>query len=248
MDGEDAGPPAVRRRRAGPDQPHAVALARRGQPGVPRGHLPAGEGRLRRAGPRAARRRLRHAAGRDDLRHPQRQGRPGRHRGGVRVARHAGADPDLGDHHRSQRPHALRADGGGLLGLDRPRAAVRGGHQLRAGRARDAPVPRGPRPRRHHACQRVPERRAAERVRPVRRDPRRDRRPAAGIRPGGPRGRGRRLLRDHTRPYPGDRGRGGGHRAARRADGGRSPASRRGRTPATPASRCSRSGRTATSR
>ena len=81
-----------------------------------------------------------------------------------------------------------------------------------------------------------------------RRDARRDRRPAAGIRPGGPRGRGRRLLRDHTRPHPGDRGRGGRHPAARRADAGRVRRGGGAVLRATPASRCSRSGRTATSR
>ena len=39
MDGEDARPPAVRRRRHRADQPHAVDFARRQQPGVPRGDV-----------------------------------------------------------------------------------------------------------------------------------------------------------------------------------------------------------------
>ena len=66
---------AVRRRLDRPDEPDAVDLAGRQQPGVPRGHVRPDEGRLRRAGPRPDRRRRRHAAARDDLRHAQRQGR-----------------------------------------------------------------------------------------------------------------------------------------------------------------------------
>ena len=65
---------AVRRRRHRPDQPHAVDLARRQQPGVSRRHVRARARRLPRAGPRADRRRRRPAAARDDLRHAQRQG------------------------------------------------------------------------------------------------------------------------------------------------------------------------------
>ena len=39
VDGEDAGPPALRGRGDRPDQPHALAVARREQPGVPRRDL-----------------------------------------------------------------------------------------------------------------------------------------------------------------------------------------------------------------
>ena len=65
---------ALRRRRDRPDQPDRVDLAGRSQPGFPRNHLRSAARRLRGAGPRAARRRRRHPAGRDHLRHAQRQG------------------------------------------------------------------------------------------------------------------------------------------------------------------------------
>ena len=74
-DGQDAGPPAHRRRRHGPDQPHGLDLARRQQSGLPQRQLRrAGRG-LFRAGARADRGRRRRAADRDHLRHAERQGR-----------------------------------------------------------------------------------------------------------------------------------------------------------------------------
>ena len=50
----------------------------------------------------------------------------------------APAGDDLGDDHRSQRPHAVGPDDRRLLGVDRARAAVQRRHQLRARRARHA--------------------------------------------------------------------------------------------------------------
>ena len=67
------------------------------------------------AGARPHRRRRRPAPGRDHLRHAERQGRAGRHRGGVRREGHRAPGDDLGDHHRPQRPHALRPDDRRLL-------------------------------------------------------------------------------------------------------------------------------------
>jgi 5-methyltetrahydrofolate--homocysteine methyltransferase len=59
---------------------------------------------------RAHCRRRRRAAGRNDLRHAQRQGRALRHRGSLRRTRRAPAGDDLGHDHRRLRPHALGPD------------------------------------------------------------------------------------------------------------------------------------------
>ena len=87
VDRAHARPAALRRRLDGADQPDAVDLARRQQPGVPRDDLRRAARGLQGAGARAHRRRLRSAAARDDLRHAQRQGRHRRDRGGVRGER-----------------------------------------------------------------------------------------------------------------------------------------------------------------
>ena len=166
----------------------------------------------------------------------------------VRGARRAGAGHDLGDDHRSQRPHALRPDGRGVLGVDRPRAAVLGRDQLRAGRARNAPVPGRPRARRRHARQLLSQRRPSERVRPVRRNPGRNRRAPAEFAEaglvdivGGCCGTTPDHIRAIAEAVAGIRPRTAGTPAR--------PGERRGpRYSATPAWRCSRSGRTATSR
>ena len=83
-----------------------------------------------------ARRRRGPAAGRDDLRHAQRQGGARRRRASASSERRAAPAGDgLGDDHRPLRPHALGPDGRGLLDLGRARAAARG----RASTARSAP-------------------------------------------------------------------------------------------------------------
>ena len=82
-----------------------------------------------------------------------------------------------------------------LLHVDSPRAAVLGRHQLRARRARDAPVPRGAGRPRRLLRQLLPERRPAQCVRRVRRAPRRDQRAAPRVRHQRLRQHRRRLLR-----------------------------------------------------
>ena len=74
---------AFRRRRARPDQPHRLDLARRFQPRLPRRHLRRSAQVLWRADQRPARRRRRSAAGRNHLRHAERQGRALRDRGNL---------------------------------------------------------------------------------------------------------------------------------------------------------------------
>ena len=153
----------------------------------------------------------------------------------------AAAD-DLGHDHRPQRPHALGPDDRRLLDLDRARAAVLGRHQLRARRAGDAPVPGGARGARADLGQLLPERRPAERLRRLRRDPGADGRAAARVRrerAGQPR---RRLLRHHRRAHPRDR-RGRRRRRAARFRRRRPAASR-----ASAGSRPTRSAPTRTSR
>ena len=90
----------------------ALELARRGRRGLPRRDLRSGQGGLRAAGPRAHRRRLGRAPRRDHLRLAQRQGGPGRDRGGVR-ARTAKrpAGHDLRGGRARRRDDDLRADG-----------------------------------------------------------------------------------------------------------------------------------------
>ena len=60
---------------ARPHEPHGIHLPRRQRPRRPQRHLRRARRGLPRAGPRPRRRRRRRAARRDDLRHPQRQGR-----------------------------------------------------------------------------------------------------------------------------------------------------------------------------
>ena len=120
----------------GPDQPHRLALARR-QPTrafAPSASMNCKRG-LPRAGARAARRRRRSPAGRDDLRYAQRQGRALRHRRAVRRARRQTAGDDLRHHHRPLRPHAVGPDADRVLAFDPPRRAAVG----RASTARSAP-------------------------------------------------------------------------------------------------------------
>ena len=72
--GKGRRPPPFRRRRAGADEPHRVALPGRQQSGLPRGHLRRVAHRLRRAASGAHRWRRRPRSDRDHFRHPQRQG------------------------------------------------------------------------------------------------------------------------------------------------------------------------------
>ncbi len=205
MDRPHARPAAVCGRRHRPDQPHPLDLARRERPGVPVGHVRPGARRVSRPGPRPARRGRTPAARGDHLRHPQRQGGARRDRRGVRGARQPRPDDDLGDGDGSQRAHPVGPDRRCLLGLRGARAPLQRGPELRARRPRDAPLPRGTRGAGAVLCHVLPQCRAAERVRPVRR--------AAGHDGGGPaRVRGRRprehrrgLLRDDAGPHPRDR-------------------------------------------
>ena len=160
-------PAAVRRRRLGPDQPHRLDLAGRRQSRLPRHHLrPAPQG-LWRAGARLADRRRRSAADRDDLRHAERQGRDLRHRRAVRGARRRRAGDDLRHHHRPLRAAALGPDAGGVLERGAARLAGFGRPELRARRRADARAHRRHGAGLRHADLRLPERRPAERVRPL---------------------------------------------------------------------------------
>ena len=101
---------ALCRRRARPDQPHRLDLARRRQSRLSRGDLRRSAPGLWRPGARPARRRRRPAAGRDHLRHAERQGRALRDQRAAGRARHRRARDGVGHHHRQVRPPALRAD------------------------------------------------------------------------------------------------------------------------------------------
>ena len=167
---------AVRRRRARPDHPDRVDLARRQRPRRPQRLLRrAGRG-VPRGRPRPGRRRLRPADDRDDLRHPQRQGRDLRRRDALRGARPALAGDHLRHHHRRLRPHPLRPGDRGVLGLRAPRPAARRRPQLRPRRQGDAPLHRRDGAPRRLVRVLLPQRRPAQRVRRVRRGARGDRR------------------------------------------------------------------------
>ncbi len=133
---DEAGGP-VRRRLGRAAERDAVAVAASGGSGVPGGDVRPGLRRLRRADPGAGRGRGRPAADRDDLRHPQRQGRDRRRP----RCRPAAAAVDLGDHRRPERPNAVGADRRRVLELDRTRRAAGGRGELLAGRRGDAPAP-----------------------------------------------------------------------------------------------------------
>ena len=200
---------ALRRRLDGADQPHPVDLARREQPGVPQHDVRRAARRLQGAGARPDRRRLRPAAGRDDRRHAQRQGGDRRDRRALRRTtnpeRGTAAADDLGHDHRPQRPHPVGADDRRVLGVDRARQAVQRRHQLRARREGHAPVPRGAGADRQLLRQLLPERRAAERLRRLRRAGRRDRRLPARVRHQRLRQHRRRLLRHDAGSHQVDR-------------------------------------------
>ena len=86
------------------------------------------------------RRRRRPAAGRDDLRHAQRQGRDLRARDAVRGARPPLAGDDLRHHHRRLRAHPVRPGHRGVLELGAARpAAARSGSTARSAPAEMRP-------------------------------------------------------------------------------------------------------------
>ena len=200
---DDARQAPLCRRRARADQQDALDLARCQRPGIPRGHLRSDERRVRRANTRAHRRRGGRPAHRDDHRHAQRESCPACRR--RNRSRRSGADHSVGDDHRSQRPHAVGTDDRRVLGLGDARPAARRGYQLRARRARDEAVSRGAVACGDNLRQQLPERRAAERVRPVRPARARNRRAREGFRRQRVREHRRRLLRHDARSHSRDR-------------------------------------------
>ncbi len=216
---------ALRGRRAGPDEPHALALARRERPGLPRGHLRPGDATL------TARRWRALVEGGVDLimvetifdtlnakaalfaidEHFEASGR-------------AAAHHDLGHHHRCLGPHALGPDRGGLLEFRAPREAAVHRLQLRAGRAPAASPRRGARAHRRRVRLGAPQRGPAQRDGGVRRAARRDRRLPARLGRERLAQHHRRLLRHHARPHPRHRRGGAGVPAARRAGNRRAAA------------------------
>ena len=115
-----ARPSPVRRRSAGPHQPHRLALPRRQRPGVPQHRFRRPGGHLRRRHEGAARRRRGPDPDRDHLRYPERQGRDLRGGVGVREPGLPGAGHDLRNHHRRVRPDAVGTDRRGVLALASP--------------------------------------------------------------------------------------------------------------------------------
>ncbi|GIU96828.1 MAG: hypothetical protein KatS3mg013_0631 [Actinomycetota bacterium] len=161
------------------------------------------------------------AAHRDHLRHAERQGRD---RGGQ--GRRTGPPPvAVGHDRRQERPNALGPDDRGLLVLRRARRAADRRRELLARRPRDALLGRGPRPRGPGPGRRLPERRPAERLRRVRRDPGDHELPARGVRSGRARERAGRLLRHRPRAHPDDRrgGPGGSSRVGSPSSSGSRP-------------------------
>ncbi len=205
MDAKDPRSPAVRRGLDRPHQSNAVDLPGSQQPGVPRDDVRRAPHGLRRAGPRAHRRRRRPDPARDDLRHTEREGRHRRDRERLRGEGRPPAADDLVHDHRQERPNALRPDARGVLHVGPPRAAVQHRHQLRARRARHASVSRRPRAHRRVLRQQLPQRRPAQRLRPVRRAPGRDERARPGLRDQRLREHRRRLLWHDPRSHRRDR-------------------------------------------
>ncbi len=197
-------PPPLRGRCAGADQPHGLDFAGREQSRLPRHQLrPIARG-LWRADQRPDRRRRRSAADRDHLRHAQRQGRDLRHCRSLRRARHRYPGDDLRHHHRPLRAFAVGTDAGGVLEFGKTRQSGDNWAQLRARRARDARPYRRARPPRRYFRVRLSERRAAERIRLLRRKPGIHGRALGRVRRSGAGQRGRRLLRHHARSHRGD--------------------------------------------
>ncbi len=207
-------PPPFRRRRARPDQPHGVDLARREQSRLPRHQLRPVARRLWRADQGPDRRRRRSAVDRNHLRHAQRQGRDLRDRGSLRGARHRPAGDDLRYHHRPLGPLAVGANAGRVLEFGQARQSGHRGLELRTRRSGNARPYRRNRPPRRYFRVRLPERRAAQRIRLLRREPRIHGRAAGRVRRRRPGQRGRRLLRHHAGTHRGHRQSRGGQSAA----------------------------------
>ena len=104
------------------------------------------------------------------------------------------------------RPRALRPDAGGILEFGAPRRAVLGRPQLRARREGNARACRGALAHRRHAGVRLSERRPAERVRALRREPGIHGLAAGGVRQRRAREHRRRLLRHDAGAHPRHRG------------------------------------------
>ena len=100
----------LRRGHARTHQPHRLALPRRQPARLPRRHFRPARRGLSRAGQGAGRGRRRDPAGRNHLRHAQRQGGALRHREPFRRTARPPAGDDLRHHHRRLRPHAFRPD------------------------------------------------------------------------------------------------------------------------------------------
>ena len=135
---------------------------------------------------------------------------------GLRGARRRGAGDDLRHHHRPLRPPAVGPDAGRRSGI---RCATptpfTDRAQLRARRQGDARAYRRDRPRRRHVRLRLSERRPAERVRRLRREPGIHGRAARRIRRRRAGQHRRRLLRHDARAHPRHR-RGGRRQGAAR--------------------------------
>ncbi len=152
-------------------EPHGVHVPEGRGPRLPRGDVRRARRRLPRAGGGSPRGRGRSPAAGDVVRHAQPEGLPRRDRGGPR-GRPRGRPPprvDLGHDHGCLGPHPLGADRRGVLELGGPRAAPGRGDQLRPRRAGDGAARRGARADRGHGDPVLPQRRAAERVRRLRR-------------------------------------------------------------------------------
>ncbi|MGY4448101.1 hypothetical protein ACVWZR_002761 [Bradyrhizobium sp. i1.3.1] len=148
----------------------------------------------------------RSAAGRDHLRHAERQGGALCDRGNHRRARHRRARDGVGHHHRQIGPPAVGPDAGSVLEFGAARKTRHHRLQLRARCGRSARPHRRHRPRRRHLGVCLSERRPAQRIRSVRRDPGVHGAPGRRIRARWPRQHRRRLLRHHAGPYRGDCG------------------------------------------
>ena len=192
---------AIRGRLGRPAERDAVDVGAGRRPGVPRGDLRRGVRRLCRADARARRGRRRSVPDRDRVRHAQREGGD---RGGP-GGRAGGAARRVADGRGSQRADALGADGGGVLGLDRARAACwRSAINCSLGGRRCGPG--WPSWRTSRRCPCGATRMRACRTRSAATTRRRgDRRAAARVRRERARERGRRLLRHDARAHRRDR-------------------------------------------
>ena len=123
--------------------------------------------RLRRADPRAHRRRRRPHPHRDHFRHAERQGRDLRLHRSVRRARRPLAADDLGHHHRPFGAHAFRPDADRLLAFGAPRASLFRRPQLRARSERHARASGRDRGGGGHARLRLSQRRPAQCIWPI---------------------------------------------------------------------------------